>query len=311
LAPDDAGDDPKILHYEGGLPVFDTKLNEIQREQREAKKRDEHYKDEQLNLDRKMVKFTRLLVFCAMVGGGISIWQATIAQRSANAAKSAAKTAADTLKEIRQSGTDTHALAEAAGKQATNTEKLANAAKSTADSARDTLITSQAQFRIQERPWVTADPFPLFPKEQVGGQFYLPKDTGKEIRYQPNINIQAVNQGKTPAVEMWSAQFELKIGPSKEITEEVKRFVPTFHRGGGGFLSPNQSLVMPIKERFLSAEEVAKVNDGSWDLYVVGGFQYRDVFKPRLPFPYETVYCFNIHRIGLPVATCSFTNTIK
>jgi hypothetical protein len=303
----DPNQDPS--RYVGDAILLPDRVQQLERESAEAKKRDEKYKDEQLSLDRRMVRFTGLLVITSVIAGGISIWQATIARRSANAAKSAAQTAADTLKEVRQSGTDTHALAEAAKKQATDTEKLADVANNSAETAHSTLVTSQEEFRYQERPWVTADPIPMIPKEG-GAQFFLPRDTGKEIRYQPNINIQAVNHGKTPAVEMWSGQFELKVGPSKEITEEAKRFVPAFEKGGG-FLSPNQSLVMPIKERLLSSEEIAKVKDGSWSLYVVGGFQYRDVFKPRLPFPYETVYCFDIHRTGLPVATCGFTNSIK
>jgi len=47
-----------------------------------------------------------------------------------------AQTAANTLVEMKSGGTDTHALAEAAGKQATNTEKLAMAAGKQADAAR-------------------------------------------------------------------------------------------------------------------------------------------------------------------------------
>lgn len=187
----------------------------------------------------------------------------------------------------------------------------ANAAKSSADTAYKTLISSQTQFRNQERPWVTADPNPLVPKEISRGQFFIPKQTPQGVVFRPDINIHAINVGKTPAIEMYSALFEFKLGPAKEILEEVKKFVPTYPRGGaGGFLSPNQDVVLPMKERFLTQEEINKLRDGSWSLFVVGGIQYRDVFRPRIA-SYETVYCFNFHSVGIPVATCGFTNYIK
>jgi hypothetical protein len=57
--------------------------------------------------------FTGLLVGCTLVGAVISIWQATISQTAANAAKDAAETAHQALIETRTgSGVqDTHTLA--------------------------------------------------------------------------------------------------------------------------------------------------------------------------------------------------------
>ena len=94
----DQGDgNPKPpFHVEGGIPIFD-RLNEVEREQTESKKRDKEYKAEQLSLDRSMVRFTGLLVICTAIVGGINGWQAHIANRSARAAENATKTAAESV----------------------------------------------------------------------------------------------------------------------------------------------------------------------------------------------------------------------
>jgi hypothetical protein len=77
---------------EHGVPIFDRRLNEIESEQAKARERDEKYKDQQVVLNQRMARFTLALVLVSASTGGISIWQATIARRSANAAKRAADT---------------------------------------------------------------------------------------------------------------------------------------------------------------------------------------------------------------------------
>ena len=97
--------------YEGDAILLPGRVERLERDSEQSKQRDEKYKDEQLKLDRRMVRFTGLLVVVGVLGGGTSIWQASIAQRSANAAKQsadAAKTAADlagkTLTEAQTTG---------------------------------------------------------------------------------------------------------------------------------------------------------------------------------------------------------------
>jgi hypothetical protein len=79
---------------EGDIPVFDSELDAIRREQAAAKQRDENYKDAQLSINRKMMLFTGFLVLCSLLTGGISIYQAHVSKISADAAASAAQTAA-------------------------------------------------------------------------------------------------------------------------------------------------------------------------------------------------------------------------
>jgi hypothetical protein len=70
-------------YNEHGVPIFD-RLSEIEREQTKAKERDEKYKGQQLVLNKRMARFTLALVLVSAATGGISIWQASIARRSAN-----------------------------------------------------------------------------------------------------------------------------------------------------------------------------------------------------------------------------------
>jgi hypothetical protein len=94
-----------------------------------------------------MMYFTAALVACSLLSTLVSGYQAHVASISAAAAKSTADTAARTLAEIQKSGTDTHTVAEAAGKQATNMERLATVATGQADTANQSMY-------IGQRAWV-------------------------------------------------------------------------------------------------------------------------------------------------------------
>ncbi len=194
--------DSSGYHLEDGIPVLDTKLDEIQREQVEAKKRDKQYSDEQLRLNRKMAWFTAALVFTSAVAGAIGVWQARIANKSANAAESAAQTAKDTLGEMKQGGTDTHELAVQAGiqayasrRQSVNTELIARAAQRQAatstvasDAAKASADTAIKELELSERPWVDAQIVIDGPVEfNVNG-------------VNVHLKFQLVNTGRSPAL---------------------------------------------------------------------------------------------------------------
>lgn len=178
MADDEQQRNDGVFHYEGGVPIFDTdaRLNKVESEQEAARKRDENYRTEQLKIDRRMMLFTGVLTVCTIATGGISIWQATIAHRSAGAAESAATTAKDTLTEIQRGATDTHTLAEAT--------------KSTAETAHNTLINSQKTFEIDERPYlVPENNHPVFALHGL-----VPNE-------KLSVNVDFKNIGKTPALE--------------------------------------------------------------------------------------------------------------
>jgi len=107
LAEDNKDESNKIYSYdEHGVPIFDGRLSEIENEQARAKQRDELYKNQQLKLNKRMAGFTLALVIVGAATGGVSIWQATIANKSANAAKSAAQTAEQSFKMARRRAED-------------------------------------------------------------------------------------------------------------------------------------------------------------------------------------------------------------
>jgi hypothetical protein len=90
------------FHWEDGIPVFENRLNEVERKASAAEIRDEQYKNSQRRINFWLVVFTGLLVLTSLISGGISVWQARIANRSAEAAKSAAQTAGATLDESKR-----------------------------------------------------------------------------------------------------------------------------------------------------------------------------------------------------------------
>jgi hypothetical protein len=110
LSAHDAGEQPDVhFHVEGDAAVLETQIQRIEREQREAKQREESYtkrqvaiNDQQLRVNRWLMRFTGLLLVTSLATGLLTFWEAKIAQKSANAADSSAKTAAYALRESEQ-----------------------------------------------------------------------------------------------------------------------------------------------------------------------------------------------------------------
>ena len=185
-----SGDDQhekRGFHLEGANIILDKPKSqeEIDRIIRETK--DDQYKDSQIKSNRRLTLLNLFLVIGTLVGSGIGIWQASISRIAADAAKSAATTASETLKEMKtgSGASDTHTLAQqavvqatqtsnlviATNKQALQTETLAkNAvaqAKATNELAGAALRSAGASeasnqqsanfFKRQTRPWVGMD----------------------------------------------------------------------------------------------------------------------------------------------------------
>lgn len=138
------------IHYEAGVPILEPPLSVIQREQAEAKRRDERYKDAQLKLDGLMVLFTGCLVFTAVLSGLISGYQANVAKLNAQAASDNAATAAKMLDEMKRSGADTHELAVAAADQVAKLEAGVEQTHALAEAAR----ISNVYLQENDRPWI-------------------------------------------------------------------------------------------------------------------------------------------------------------
>jgi len=184
-----------VFHLEGGIPVFNTRLDKIESEQAEAKKRDEHYRDEQLKVNRRMMWFTALLVVCSAVTGAVSIYQTSVSKIAARAAAdnaAAAKAQTEATKaeveEMKKSGTDTNSLAKAAQAQAESSNRQAENMSTLAVNQRKALEAGIAATQLDQRPWVYATRFELSNEPEVGRKFWITAYLG--------------NNGKTPALEV-------------------------------------------------------------------------------------------------------------
>jgi hypothetical protein len=220
----------------------------------------------------------------------LNMGQVAIAGRNAT-------TAEKTLGEIQKGGPDTHTLAE-------STSRAANIAAAA-------LANTQAQFRTGERPRIA-----VAPALGIEGSPVIVTDpVRKDIMW--NIVIQAVNVGRTPAVSAIVMPYELRKGPYQKTADEVRHFVPVYPKHTdreGGFMAPNQSPMVLATAgagtpRF-TTEEFAKIQSGEWTAYIVGAIEYTDTFSPKIP-PYETIYCFQYHPVGMPVGDCGFISVIK
>lgn len=206
MSADDTNQGGKPFHYEGGIPVFEARLDKVERKATEAETRDEEYKNRQVGINFRMMVFTGLLVLTSLITGGISIWQATIANTSAQAAKSSAKTATDALKEIQNSATDTHELAVQAKNQADRTKdvadralfqanatnRLATEAKRQADIAREAMNATIESAKQDRRPWVGLQLLQCNNcRTETDGSLVI-----------GDLSAMLVNTGKTPAIDM-------------------------------------------------------------------------------------------------------------
>ena len=74
------------VREEGGAYVFENRLEQIEREQAESRKRDEGYKKNQINIARQQTRLTLALVVVGTLALSVAGWQADQARRSADAA---------------------------------------------------------------------------------------------------------------------------------------------------------------------------------------------------------------------------------
>ena len=153
--------DQEVFHLEDGIPVFHTRLDQIQAEQEAAKKRDKEFREEQLRLNRRMTLFTGLLVIIGVFGFLINAYQSHIAKLNADAAsdnaasaKAQAEAGRATVEEMKKSSTDTHELAVQAKNQADRMKEQLPEIKKSADAAKQSLAESDTHFQIEQRPYL-------------------------------------------------------------------------------------------------------------------------------------------------------------
>lgn len=258
----------EIVHYEDGLPVFNVRrINEIEQEQEKAKERDLKYRDEQLRINKWMMRFTGLLVFAAFVGGIIGGYQAHVASlnaaaalENAKAAKDQAQAARDMVAQMRQSSTDTHDLAVQATKQA-------NAAKDAADAAKQALTFSNKSLHISQRPYVTIE----------DGRFDPPLEQSHDPA---NVSLRFRNSGRSPALDVITNSIRASIDG-----QEAPELPP----------SDNAESIIPSDGNMMTSFLLWLRKPGDFDGIIAGTkrlsfrgtLTYVDIFKGR----HKTTFC--------------------
>jgi hypothetical protein len=190
-------------------------------------------------------------------------------------------------------------------KQYPELQKSAAAAKSSAETAATMLTNAQLQFRTEQRPYLSA-----------GGRGCLMKDNPKQgegplvavSRPDGGVDfcaeIDVLNNGRSPAIEVDMPPVVYKFGPKDKARQEVRSYTPVY-RNGTDIVTVGAAWTSVSHVQAFTKDEVALIKSGDWELYVVGGVQYRDIFSPTIP-PYETTYCWQVATTGLPFHGCPF-----
>ncbi len=271
LSAEDIDERREEMHREGDAILLPNRLEQVEREQAEARKRDKEYKDEQLRLNKWMARFTGALVLTAIIAGGVSTYQAKVARQSADAALISAKAAESALEEMKKSSADTHALAEAAKTQAINTGKAVDA--------------TVEQSRLDQRAWVG------------------PKFTASIRIVAGEVGVSEViitNTGRTPALNVW-----VKATNTVQGIDET----PTFNyperptaRPKFGAISPGDGQKIVVQSVGpVSADLVDQLRNKQRIFRYYGLIHYEDIFGGT----HETKFCYSLREDMSTVYPCT------
>jgi hypothetical protein len=179
------------------------------------------------------------------------------------------------------------------------TPKIAEAA----GAATQANIDAGNRFRQDQRPYLWAE---------AHGGYQLPDNTTAIFVPIPgsgdmfmNVSVTIRNSGKSPAVNVAMPPTAYVIGSKIEARKGAKEYSPLYSGGHGTVLVVGDSRV-PVSQKVLVKKDVMdKFRDGSWEIYVLGGVGYGDLFAPSIR-NYETTYCYRIQRTGLAFFECDF-----
>lgn len=274
--------DNGIVHYEGGIPVFNTRLNKLEDEAREAKSRDEEYKKQQLRLNKRLVWFTGILAFVGVVGGAISGYQAHVAKLTADAAgdnAAAAKGMVEEMKQARsQAGLDS---ANAISAQQQIAQTALTKSQENAQQALDVTVNAS---HLDQRPWVYPAKFGLSNE---------PDDKNPQF----TVTISLINGGKTIALDLIPAMKPFVWGGEPPLTDFSKEPVTYVTRG---VLPPGIPEDITSAPLAIAPGHFSAYKDKRTQAYIHARILYRDSFKTSLQH-WTTVCAY--HTYGEPLTT--------
>lgn len=154
----DHAEDPEP-EYQGGVPIFPTPEEREKAERARQKLEEGKYRNEQRSVQWRMLYTQIAIVFLGLIGSGVSIWQATIAQDASDRANllaqkgerdariNAERQLAETRREFESASASSQRQSE---KALTQMESQTKAAQIAAQTAQDALTVSN-------RPWLSAE----------------------------------------------------------------------------------------------------------------------------------------------------------
>lgn len=262
---------------EGDALLLETPADILKRQEAAAKKRDEEYKQRQLRISERLAVLTLFLVL------GTGFYDYFMSKQT-----DATRTAANAAQES------------------------ATAASNAARIAGLSLQSSQNSFRIEQRPYIWAEPHPSYSVGVIEGpeQLRIFHKNGNTVSI--NVVVRVTNSGKSPATDVKVTPSMMNVGPKENVRSWAKAFVPKYGEQPPDFLIMNSPITVPTGEiRSLTEAESDLVWNGTWEVYIVGAVSYTDIFSPKIS-PYETRYCFVVNPRGLPFGTCRLGgNSIK
>ena len=293
MANHDAEGGKQRIHYEAGIPILETSLERIEREQAEAKNRDKLYSDEQLKINRQQLKvnemlmaFTFLLALTSVLSGGISLYQAGISKTSANAAKSAAETAGQTLTEMQKNS-------KASGDEfSQQLAQLTAQAKDTGTLATQALNQAAAQKGQLEEIKSTDRAF-IFVR---GISTVVFKSVNGEPGFQTFVDWQ--NSGTTPAKHL---AIQTNSGAGNQ-------FGPSFTFTFAGGTKPTPTMIGPKTDELIwvgdasSGYVLKSIYQSNAGWYVYGRAIYDDVFGAH----HLTEFCWQARTANISPETITY-----
>lgn len=292
MATEDQPERKSIFHYEGNVPVFDPQgIDDLAREQEEAKKRDAKYRDAQLAVNQRLMVFTGVLAICGILAGGVSVWQAHIAN--------------ETLTEIRNGKADTNRIITASETQAGTAQKIADASNRNAAAAEKfsgsadsiNLETAKAvgQFTrladATQRAAKTAQD-----TLHVSERAYIAFGSPTEEFDKKFIHLLITNSGHIPSGKVGIVLYEATFNvPSPVPAKTSFEFIVERHRSFQHLDSVNPGTPFGISVSVPNVQ-VDRLNNGTQLIMVLAKLSYGDGF-PDSPVQYSSICANTIYHV--------------
>lgn len=265
------------VRFQDGVPVFETKLEQIEREQAEARDRDKRYRDEQLIINRNqlsvnrwMMIFTALLFLASVVTGVIAIYQYSVGKNSADAARDGVHTAEDSLE--MSIGAFDRTMAQ--------TIHQTSAQLKSAQAAKDAVEQARSQLRMDQRAWLVATTITMGDLED-----------GKPL----DFGFVGTNSGRTPARKVIIHTYVTV--SAKELLSEadlVTKISQARQPASVGLVAPNATFTPGSDPVPVEVIPLMKAKLGtSGCSYSWGDIEYEDIFKERHTSEYCSYRCLN------------------